>query len=111
MPFAPGGFNIASLACGGVLRAVEAVLSGEVAAAYALVRPPGHHAERDRGRGFCLVNNVAVAALHARQYAGLQRVAIVDWYVPPSPTAFPPGRRSASWPLQAGPGRRHITAA
>jgi acetoin utilization deacetylase AcuC-like enzyme len=49
--------------------------------AYALVRPPGHHAERDRGRGFCIFGNVALAAMHAREARGLSRVAIVDWDV------------------------------
>ena len=49
--------------------------------AYALVRPPGHHAERDTGRGFCIFANVAIAATHARQVRGLERVAVVDWDV------------------------------
>lgn len=48
--------------------------------AYALVRPPGHHAERDRAMGFCFVNNIAVAAAHARSVLGLERVAIVVGY-------------------------------
>ena len=50
----PGGFAIAALSCGGVLAAMEGVLRGEVDNAYALVRPPGHHAERDKGHGFCV---------------------------------------------------------
>ena len=75
----PGGFAIAALSCGGVLAALEAVLGGRVDNAYALVRPPGHHAERDRGHGFCMVDNVAVAAEVAlRAPHSLQRVAIVD---------------------------------
>jgi acetoin utilization deacetylase AcuC-like enzyme len=75
----PGGYRIAALSCGGVLAAVEAVLSGAVQNAYALVRPPGHHAERDKGHGFCMIDNVAVAAECAlRAPHGLQRVAIVD---------------------------------
>ncbi len=49
--------------------------------AYALVRPPGHHAEKDQGRGFCIFGNTALAAMHARQARGLSRVAIVDWDV------------------------------
>ncbi len=59
-PFSTGGYDIAALSAGGVLRAVEAVVGGEVDNAYCLVRPPGHHAERDRGMGFCLFNNVAL---------------------------------------------------
>jgi acetoin utilization deacetylase AcuC-like enzyme len=80
-PFAPGGFEIALLAAGGTLTGVEAVLDGRVRNAYALVRPPGHHAERDRGRGFCMFGNCAIAARHARDARGLGRVAIVDWDV------------------------------
>ena len=57
------------------------MLDGTVDNAYALVRPPGHHATRDRGMGFCLFNNVAIAALHARVAAGVERIAIVDWDV------------------------------
>jgi acetoin utilization deacetylase AcuC-like enzyme len=91
-PFAASGYEIASLAVGGCLLAVEAVLAGDVSNAYALVRPPGHHAERDRGRGFCIFNNVALAALHARQSLGLERVAIVDWDV-----HFGNGTQQAFW--------------
>jgi acetoin utilization deacetylase AcuC-like enzyme len=53
----------------------------QVRNAYALVRPPGHHAERATPMGFCFVNNVAVAAAHALDVYGLERVAIVDWDV------------------------------
>ena len=74
----PGGFAIAALSCGGVLAATEAVLKGDVDNAYALVRPPGHHAERDKGHGFCLIDNVAVAAEVALARLGAKRVAIVD---------------------------------
>ena len=80
-PFGHGTFEIASLAVGGCLAAVDAVLDGTVDNAYALVRPPGHHAEPDRGRGSCIFGNVALAAMHARQTRGLERVAIVDWDV------------------------------
>ncbi|EFJ42331.1 hypothetical protein VOLCADRAFT_97594 [Volvox carteri f. nagariensis] len=79
--FSPGGYRIAALAAGGAIEAVEAVLRGEVRNAYALVRPPGHHAERDQGMGFCIFNNVAVAAAHALSVRGLRRVAIVDFDV------------------------------
>ena len=91
-PFAAGGFNIAALAAGGCLQAVEAVVARRVSNAYALVRPPGHHAERDIGRGFCIFNNVAVAALHARHALGLPRVAVVDWDV-----HFGNGTQQAFW--------------
>jgi acetoin utilization deacetylase AcuC-like enzyme len=63
------------------MAAVEAVLKGEVANAYALVRPPGHHAVADQGMGFCLFGNVAVAVMHARAVHGVGRVATVDWDV------------------------------
>ena len=80
-PFGTGSYEIALLAAGGCLTAVDAVLDGTVDNAYALVRPPGHHAERDLGRGFCIFANTALAASHARQARGLARVAIVDWDV------------------------------
>ena len=80
-PFGRGSYEIALLAAGGCITAVDAVLDSRVDNAYALVRPPGHHAERDRGRGFCIFGNIALAAMHARQARGLSRVAIVDWDV------------------------------
>jgi len=81
-PFSRGGYGIACLSAGGVLAATEAVLEGKVENAYCLVRPPGHHAEADRGRGFCIFNNVAIAALHARTLGhAAQRIAIVDYDV------------------------------
>jgi acetoin utilization deacetylase AcuC-like enzyme len=70
-PFSPGAYNIALLSAGGVIKAVDAVLDRTVDNAYCLVRPPGHHAERDRGRGFCLLGNVAIAAFHALQVRGM----------------------------------------
>lgn len=76
-----GGFDIAALSCGGVLAAVEAVMAGKIHNAYALVRPPGHHAERDHGHGFCMFSNVSLAAAHALANLGAKRVAIVDWDV------------------------------
>lgn len=78
-PFGPGGFEIAALAAGGVMAAVDAVMMGTVRNAYALVRPPGHHAEAAHGFGFCIFNNCAVAARHAQRAHGLRRIAIVDW--------------------------------
>jgi acetoin utilization deacetylase AcuC-like enzyme len=78
-PVGPSSFEIAALAAGACLSAVEAVLDGTVANAYALVRPPGHHALPDRGMGGCLFANTALAALHAREARGVRRIAIVDW--------------------------------
>jgi acetoin utilization deacetylase AcuC-like enzyme len=68
----------ARLAAGGLVDLCEAVCAGDIANGLALVRPPGHHAERDRAMGFCLFNNVAIAA-QALRARGLARVAIVDW--------------------------------
>jgi acetoin utilization deacetylase AcuC-like enzyme len=68
-------------AAGGVISAVEAVLPGESAGAFALVRPPGHHAEAGRAMGFCLFNSVAVASQFALRRCGVDRVLIVDWDV------------------------------
>jgi acetoin utilization deacetylase AcuC-like enzyme len=80
-PFGPGGFEIAALSAGGCLAAVDAVVGGDVANAYALVRPPGHHALADAGLGFCIFGNVALAVLHAREAHGIERAAVVDWDV------------------------------
>jgi len=71
----------AFLAAGGVLEAVRLVVAGELDNAFALVRPPGHHAERSRQMGFCIFNNAALAAEYARRQFGLQRILIVDWDV------------------------------
>ena len=68
-------------ACGGAVAAVDAVMEGWARAAFVATRPPGHHAERSRPMGFCLFNGAAVAALHARERWGLQRVAVVDFDV------------------------------
>ena len=76
----PESHDIALLAAGAAVDAVERVLGGSHQTAFALVRPPGHHAERNRSMGFCLFNNVAVAAKHARTL-GAERVAIVDFDV------------------------------
>lgn len=75
----PGSVDAAELAAGTAIAAVEAVVRGEADSAFALVRPPGHHAEPVRARGFCLFNNVAVAAAHAQAELGCGRVLIIDW--------------------------------
>ncbi|MDH5451718.1 MAG: class II histone deacetylase [Paracoccaceae bacterium] len=80
-PFGAGSFEIGKLAAGGAMVAVEAVLSGEVRNAYALIRPPGHHALANLGMGFCLFANAALAIIHGRKTKGLGRVAVVDWDV------------------------------
>jgi acetoin utilization deacetylase AcuC-like enzyme len=76
----PETFEIARLAAGACVDAVERVMSGRHARAFALVRPPGHHAERSRAMGFCFYNNVAIAAAHAMTL-GAGKVAIVDYDV------------------------------
>lgn len=76
----PESLGIARRAAGGLLVAVEAVLAGDVENAFVAMRPPGHHATPDRPMGFCLYNNVAVAAAAALQ-AGVERLAILDWDV------------------------------
>ncbi len=80
-PVGHGSFEIAQLAVGGCLAAGDAVMSGRARNAYALVRPPGHHAEADRGRGYCLFNNAVLLVRHLQEMHGLARVAVVDWDV------------------------------
>ncbi|HEY4136657.1 MAG TPA: histone deacetylase family protein [Alphaproteobacteria bacterium] len=77
----PGSGEAALRAAGALCAAVDAVMAGEVANAFCAVRPPGHHAEPGESMGFCLFNNVAVGALHARHAHGLQRIAVVDFDV------------------------------
>lgn len=80
-PFTPGSLAAARQSAGLAIAAVEAVACGELANAYALCRPPGHHAEADRGRGFCLVGNIVLAVMRARARGQVGRVAILDWDV------------------------------
>eukprot|EP01038_Epipyxis_sp_PR26KG_P004337 gene4337-6139_t len=82
-PFAKGGYEIAALSVGGLLVAVEEILKKKIDNAYCLVRPPGHHAERNKGMGFCIFNNIALAALHARSLTeyNIKRVAVIDYDV------------------------------
>lgn len=75
----PNGFEIAALAVGGTKAAIDAVLTGTVQNAYALVRPPGHHAEKDFGMGLCVFSNAVVATKLAMKEHQLNRVVIFDW--------------------------------
>jgi acetoin utilization deacetylase AcuC-like enzyme len=122
-------------AAGGVLNAVDAVLTGAACNAFCAVRPPGHHASAGRGMGFCLFNNIAIAARYAQNKYGVGRVLIVDWdvhhgngtqdifYSDPSVFFFSthqwplypgdgPGQGATmNFPFPAGSGRREILGA
>ena len=80
-PFMPGSWAAARHSAGLAVAAVEDVALGHVDNAYALCRPPGHHAEADQGRGFCLLGNIPVAVMRARALGQVKRVAILDWDV------------------------------
>jgi acetoin utilization deacetylase AcuC-like enzyme len=110
-----GSVEAALRAAGAVVHAVDMVVEGKARAAFAAVRPPGHHAEPDRAMGFCLFNSVAVAAQHARQSHGLARIAVADFDV-----HHGNGTQAAFWddealffasshqsPLYPGSGARH----
>jgi acetoin utilization deacetylase AcuC-like enzyme len=74
-----GTYNAALLAAGGFCQAVSEVNSGKLRNAFALVRPPGHHAERSHAMGFCIFNNIAIGVRYAQKYLSLKRILIVDW--------------------------------
>jgi acetoin utilization deacetylase AcuC-like enzyme len=109
--------DIARQAVGGVLNAVDAVLAGAAQNVFCAVRPPGHHATASRGMGFCLFNNVAIAARYAQRKHGVERVLIVDWDVHhgngtqdmfySDPTVF--FFSTHQWPLYPGTGRADET--
>ena len=80
-PVAPGSMRAARLAAGATLAAAIAAVRGDATVAFAVVRPPGHHASEERAAGFCLINNVAVAVAGLRAAGLAQRIAIVDWDV------------------------------
>ena len=80
-PLGKNSFEIASRAAGACMNAADAVYDRKVANAYVLCRPPGHHAERDRGRGYCLLANAPIAIEHLRRERGVKRIATVDWDV------------------------------
>ncbi|WP_333711832.1 histone deacetylase family protein [Yoonia sp.] len=112
-----GTLAAAYRAAGGVVRAVDLVLGGEVHNAFAAVRPPGHHAERETAMGFCFFGNVVVGARHALDHHGLSRVAIVDFdvhhgngtqdLVEDDPRIL--FVSSHQWPLYPGTGAAHET--
>ncbi len=79
--FGPGSLEAALHGAGGACAAVDAVMQGRAEAAFVAMRPPGHHAESNRAMGFCLFNNAAIAAFHARARWGLRRIAVVDFDV------------------------------
>ena len=75
----PRSYEIALLAAGGLLKAADLIMEGKIQNAFALVRPPGHHAEASQARGFCIFNNIAIAAQYLISKLGLKRILIVDW--------------------------------
>jgi acetoin utilization deacetylase AcuC-like enzyme len=113
----PASGEAALRAAGAVVAAVDAVAGGEAKTAFCAVRPPGHHAEADRAMGFCLFNNVAVGAFHARARHGIGRVAVIDFDVHHGNGTqhMFEGRADMfygsthQWPLYPGTGARHET--
>ena len=114
-----GSLTVALQAAGGVLGAVDAVVARRAKNAFCVVRPPGHHATPDRGMGFCIFNNVALAARHAQRQHGIEKVLIVDWdvhhgngtqeifYADPSVFYF----STHQWPWYPGTGSAEETGA
>ena len=112
-------WEVAVRAVGGVLNAVDAVMARRARNAFCAVRPPGHHANAGRGMGFCILNNVALAARYAQRRYGIERALIVDWdvhhgngtqdifYSDPSVFFF----STHQWPLYPGTGRADETGA
>jgi acetoin utilization deacetylase AcuC-like enzyme len=80
-PISTQSYQVALLAAGGVLSAVDAVMEGSIRNAFCAIRPPGHHALKDKAMGFCLFNNVAIATRYVQKKHALARVLIVDWDV------------------------------
>jgi acetoin utilization deacetylase AcuC-like enzyme len=113
----PKSWDVAAHAAGGALNAVDAVMTSGARNAFCAVRPPGHHANANRGMGFCLFNNVAIAARYAQRKHGIDRVLIVDWdvhhgngtqdifYADGSVFFF----STHQWPLYPGTGRANET--
>lgn len=79
--FGKGGYKLAQLSAGGVLELTKKVVSGELETGYAIVSPPGHHATKTAGMGFCMFNNISIAAAYAKERLGIERIAVVDWDV------------------------------
>lgn len=77
----PESYEVALKAVGGVTRTVDMVMGGQIKNAFCAVRPPGHHANSRRGMGFCVFNNIAIAARYAQKKHGVERVLIADWDV------------------------------
>jgi acetoin utilization deacetylase AcuC-like enzyme len=75
----PRSYEVALLAAGGLIEAADRVMDGKVQNAFAVVRPPGHHAEAAQAKGFCIFNNAAIAAQYLVEKRGLRRILIVDW--------------------------------
>lgn len=77
--FSEKSYDAAVFAVGGVLQAIDEIMSEKIKNAFCLVRPPGHHAEKERAQGFCIFNNIAITAKYAQKYHNLKKVLIVDW--------------------------------